>query len=56
MKSAGSAVAKETNKAVQGQFSHLYKVMGQKAPAQSSNVLAMMQKGSKDSAGASKKK
>lgn len=56
MKSAGSAVAKETNKEVKGQFSHLYKVMGQKAPRQSNNVLAMMQKGSKDSSGAGKKK
>lgn len=56
MKSAGSTVAKDTKKAVQGQFSHFYRVMGDKAQGQSGNVLAMMQRASKDQARPEKKK
>jgi hypothetical protein len=56
MKSAGSTVGKETSKAVQGQFSHLYKVMGERVPGQSNNALALMQKGSREPSSTSKKK
>lgn len=48
MKSTGSTVAQETTKAVQGQFSHLYKVMGDSGRSSSRDALALMQKGSKN--------
>lgn len=44
MKSANSTVASDTKKAVQGQFSHSYKVLGNKAQTNSGNVLALVQK------------
>lgn len=44
MKSANSTVASDTKKAVQGQFSHSYKVMGDKGQKNSGNVLALVQK------------
>jgi hypothetical protein len=44
MKSANSTVASDTKKAVQGRFSHSYKVLGDGAQTKSGNVLALMQK------------
>lgn len=44
MKSANSTVASDTKKAVQVQFSHSYKVLGERARTNSGDVLALMQK------------
>lgn len=47
MKAAKSSVAQDTKKAVQHQFSHFYRVMGEKATGHTGNVLAVIQKGTR---------